>query len=56
MNLVTYAKEIVGLMVSPLGVVDEKKKLRVIHDLLFGGGATVKKEKWMMEPETTRES
>ena len=34
---VTRAEDIVGLRISPLGVVEEKEKLRVIHDLTFCG-------------------
>ena len=33
----TRAEDIVGLRISPLGVVEEKEKLRVIHDLTFCG-------------------
>lgn len=35
---VTPAKEVVGLRLSPVGVVEEKEKMQVIHDLTFGGG------------------
>ena len=34
---VTRAKDIVGLRISPLEVVEEEEKLRVIHDLIFCG-------------------
>lgn len=41
---VKRAKGIVGIRLSPVGVVEEKKKLGVIHDLTFGGGGvTVRK-------------
>lgn len=46
-------KGIVGLRISPFGVV-EKEKLQVIHDLTFsGGGATVQKTKGKREGEVT---
>lgn len=40
---VAQAKEIARLRVSPVRVIEEKKKLRVIHDFTFGGGVTVRK-------------
>lgn len=35
---VTPVKEILMLRLSPVGVVEEKGKMRVTHDLTFGGG------------------
>lgn len=40
--LVTQVQEIKGLRISSVGVMEEKEKLRVTHDFLFGGQATVR--------------
>ena len=42
---VTQTHEIRGLRISPVGVVEEKEKLRVIHDLTFDGQAIVREER-----------
>ena len=39
------AQEMRGLRISPVGVVEEKEKLRVIHDLTFDGQAIVREER-----------
>ena len=39
MFTVTQAQEVKGLRISPVGMVEEKEKMRVIHDLTFGGQA-----------------
>ena len=38
----TQAHEVEGLRISPVGVVEEKEKLRVVHDLTFGGQANAR--------------
>ena len=54
---VTQAQEIKGLRISPVGVVEEKTKLRVMNDMTFGGQATVRegrrggRHKAFSEPE-----
>ena len=51
---VTRAKDTVGLRISPVGVVEEKEKLRVIHDLTFcGNGADERGKKASGEMEST---
>ena len=40
--LVTQAQEIRGRRISPVWLMEEKEKLRVIHDLTFGGQVTVR--------------
>lgn len=42
---VAQAKGMVGLRISPVGMVEGKEKLRVIHDLTCRCGATVRKER-----------
>lgn len=37
-------------------MVEEREKLRVIHDLTFRSGATVTKEKWSKEPGEAKEA
>lgn len=38
---VAQAKDTVGLRISLVGAVEKREKLLVIHDLMFGGRATV---------------
>lgn len=38
---VTQALDERELQISPVAVVEEKEKLQVMHDLVFGGQATV---------------
>lgn len=48
--------ELVGLRISPIGVLKEKKKLRIIHILPFSGGrATVRKPMWTRNREMALE-
>lgn len=42
---VTQRKDIVGLAISPIGVVEDMKR-RVTHDLILGGGASRAKSMW----------
>lgn len=52
---VTQAKEIVGLQISRIGVVEEKK-LQVIHHLTLGGEMAVHNDKGIRQPGVTRET
>lgn len=42
---VTQAQKIWELRILPVKVVEETEKLRVIHDLIFGDGVTVREER-----------
>lgn len=42
--LVTRAPEVRRLRITPVGVVEEKKKLRVIHDLTFDGRVAIREK------------
>ena len=48
------AHEVKGLRISPVGVVEEKEKLRVIHGLTFGG-QTNAREGWGGEKDSVPE-
>lgn len=51
------AEDIVKLRISPVGVVEEREKPRVIHDLTFcRGGATMLKIKGMRAWEMTMDT
>jgi len=52
---VAQANEIAGLQVSPVVLVEETK-LRVIHDLTFGSGATVRKGRGSKELGEAKET
>ena len=38
----TQEHEVEGLRISPVGVIEEKEKLRMIHDLTIGGQANAR--------------
>lgn len=42
--LVTRQNEVKGLRVLPIGMVEEKEKFQVIHNLTFGGQGSAREE------------